>query len=664
MIKVFLTKAPFIKLVLPLILGIYLGKFCLDSLGMLFAICILLLTGFVVFYYWSGRLLKFRWFFLSGLLAMLFLVSIGCVLYGVRAPKSIDSNDELKLKVQIISKVGETQKNNKYEVFLRGTESDSLRAFENCKGLVYIPKDKFAAIYQAGQLLLVRGRLMPFVKNNIPYKFDYSRYLIHQRVVFRMLVYEAEKTTGPYASFNLLVLCAKIRSYYNKVLLENGIQEKQLAIVNAIFLGDKSQLSGEQKKAFSGAGAIHLLAVSGLHVGIIYLMLILVLKRLLGKRKVLIFIVILVLLWGYALLTGFSPSVLRASIMFMVLEVGRLMQRRVGIINLLAISMFLILWIEPLSIYSVGFWLSHSAVASIVLFYPYVNNFFYFSFPPFRWLWSIIALSVSAQIGAAPISILVFHEFPVLFIVANLLLIPIVAPVLVFCVLVMMFSFWPYLLRILISTLNDMLAYMNDVVRLIDSRSYSSVSSIGFEWWQMALLYLCLVLVLMFLDSKSVSALRRLGLVSLLFVFSLHLRHWMLPKEGMFAIELEQGLVVNCFGSDFNEVFLDHEISPSQFHYNLAGLWSHYGVKAKAQLYVHSPPNDSLITLKMFRDKTMLIVRKKVVWTTKASKHKVDFVALLNNATLTEEERNIMFPNAIVIQKGSNTGEFQSLLLN
>ncbi len=663
MIKVFLTKAPFLRIVLPLILGIYLGKYFVGQLNLLLLVASVVLLVFILFYLWYSKHPKYSWRFIFGIIAFVFLTCFGCVLYGIRPPISIDYNEVVTLKLQVISNVGESKKSNKYEVILKGVMSDSLFNHVGDKGLVYFSKQKYPVEFKPGQVVLLKGRLMPFTPSNVPYKFDYSAYLINNRISFRLLGYESKLLGDETASLSIPVVCANIRSSYNEILNQYGMEEEQLAIINAIFLGDKSQLSTEQKEAFSGAGAMHLLAVSGLHVGIIYLMLLAVFKRVLGKRRILIFILLVAFLWAYAFLTGFSPSVLRATIMFMVIEIGKMLKRNIGIANLLSVSMFIILLIEPLSIYSVGFWLSHCAVASIVLFYPIVNRWFYFKFPPLRWAWSMCALSMTAQLGAAPISILVFHEFPLLFVLSSLLLIPIMAPVLIFCMIIIVFGFWTVVPVILVPALSDMLLYMGGVVEAIDRCSFSSIANISFEWWHMILLYMTLIMGLISIETKTIKSIKRLSIVAILFVASLHLNRLLLPNEGALSIELNDGLIINCFNANVNEVYLDKKISTKEAMYNLSGFWSHYGANSNYRIYKSCDQLDSMLTVKTIMRKHALIVRSKVVWPSKPLKHNIDVLVLMNNANLTEEEQLLLFPNTIVIQKGAFKDESNNLFV-
>lgn len=187
----------------------------------------------------------------------------------------------------------------------------------------------------------------------------------------------------------------------------------------------KTNSTRTQKKLFTKTGVIHVLAVSGLHVGIIYLFLswILKLKRnqVNAAWKIILLIFILFL---YAMITGFSPSVSRAVLMFSFMRIGELFGKKVHTLNALAFSAFIILIYNPTELFQLGFQLSYFAVLSIVIFYPAIYGLLFFKNTILDKLWSLTAVTLAAQIGTFPWALYVFHQFPVYFILSNWVTIP------------------------------------------------------------------------------------------------------------------------------------------------------------------------------------------------------------------------------------------------
>ncbi|MBS2098922.1 ComEC/Rec2 family competence protein [Carboxylicivirga linearis] len=625
MVKLFFSYSPFLKVVVPFIIGIWLFNQFDISIVLLGITTLLVMLGYGLFVYLYQKRPVFKLGFLSGVLMILFMICFGVTYHSLRAPVIIDSINEVSFKVQVRKWIGETEKNNKYKAKIKNVPHDSLRYLINKDGIIYVSKSTNDVRIGSGSNLNVSGRLLPFDAPVMPYQFNYSQYLKNNRISFRLIVFDSDLSADSNGFSDLELFLISYKEYLNERFLENGMGKEELAIINAMFLGDKHQLTFEQKQAFVDAGAMHLLAVSGLHVGIIYLLVSGLFKKLFKNRKS-VFISVFITLWLYALLTGFSASVLRATIMFSVIEIGRLSQRRIYIINLLSISMFIILLIDPLFVYSVGFWLSHCAVAGIVLFYPYFDRLIYFKFPPFRWFWSILALSITAQLGALPISIATFHQFPVFFALTNWMLIPIVTPVLVLSVLGAVFSPVSFLMQLIVPALSDLLSYMNHTTEAISGLSYSSLHHIPFTYWQMALLFIALITLLIRIELKTLKSLQLFLLMAILFVGSLHLNRLIMPEKGIVAVETEKGMVVNYFDPFVNELIVSDKMTKKEIDWLFDGLWSNIGVSNKPVIYQQCMNADSVFNARMVNGRSVLVVRKYLKKSPIAIDEKFDYI--------------------------------------
>jgi len=611
MVKLFFSYSPFLRVVVPFIIGVWLFDKLNFSITFLGITTLLLMLGYGLFVYFYQKRPVFKLGFLSGVLMILFMMCFGITYHSLREPVTVDSNSEVLLKVQIRKWIGETEKNNKYKAKIKSVPNDSLGYLIGKEGIIYVSKSTNDVKIGSGSVLNTSGKLLPFDSPLMPYQFDYSQYLKNNRISFRLIVFDFDISNYNKGFLDLEMVLISFKEYLNKRFLENGMGKEEMAIMNAMFLGDKYLLTFEQKQAFVDAGAMHLLAVSGLHVGIIYLLVSWLFKKIFKNHRA-VFISVFITLWLYALLTGFSASVLRASIMFSVIEIGRLSQRRIYIINLLSVSMFIILLIDPLFIYSVGFWLSHCAVAGIVLFYSYFDRLIYFKFPPFRWLWSVLALSIAAQLGALPISIATFHQFPVLFILTNWMLIPIVTPVLVLGVLGAVFSPFSFLLQLIIPALSDLLTYMNHTTAVISELPYASLHHIPFAWWQMALLFITLITLLIRIEVKTLRSLQLFLLMTILFIGSIHLNRLILPDKGMVAVETEKGMVINFFNPFKNELIVSDELSIKDVNWLFDGLWSNLGISNTPVIYQHCMDADSVFNVRMVNGRSILVVREQI----------------------------------------------------
>lgn len=259
-----------------------------------------------------------------------------------------------------------------------------------------------------------------------PGQFNYARYLAFHKVYLQAFLrdnnhYEIHSQPG----YSAQRLSAQIRNFLQASYKSFGFTGETLGVAAALVFGDKSMLDHNIKGAYSAAGATHVLAVSGLHVGIVYLILLLVLRKknhahLRGYHV----IILIMALWFYALVTGFSPSVQRAATMFSFLALAKGIRRQSNIFNLLGASIVFLVLINPLIVTEVGFQMSYLAVVGIVTIYPWINSLWA---PNNKWVdavWQISGVSLAAQIATGVLSFLYFRQFPTYFLISNLFVIP------------------------------------------------------------------------------------------------------------------------------------------------------------------------------------------------------------------------------------------------
>ena len=227
-----------------------------------------------------------------------------------------------------------------------------------------------------------------------------------------------------------------------------GFQGDNLAVLSALTVGDKENLSEDMRETYSIAGASHVLALSGLHIGLLST-LFLFFFSFLWKRwaafKPLGFFLVILFLWAFAFLTGLSSSVVRSVIMFSLLVVSRLQSEKLLSLNTLAATAFLMLLYNPLWLFDVGFQLSFVAVVSILLIQPKLYSLLSVRRCIPRYVWGLLTVSVAAQIGTAPLVIFYFSRFSTHFLLTNLWVIPMVTLILYSAVLMLILTPFPFL---------------------------------------------------------------------------------------------------------------------------------------------------------------------------------------------------------------------------
>ena len=240
----------------------------------------------------------------------------------------------------------------------------------------------------------------------------------------------------------------------------------EIEIVKALILGQKKDINKQLYSDYAAAGAIHILAVSGLHVGIIYFILITLLRPLkrLFKHELIISIIIVISLWGFAFLTGLSPSVIRAVTMFSFFAFAKAINRETNTINTLFLSYFTLLIINPLWLFHIGFQLSYLAVLSILWLLPLFNKVYcpknYFA----RKIWDIFTVTLAAQTGIFPLSIYYFHQFPGLFFMTNLIILPFLGVLLGGGIILIILSIFNVIPEWFALTYNYLIKFMNSKV--------------------------------------------------------------------------------------------------------------------------------------------------------------------------------------------------------
>ena len=245
-------------------------------------------------------------------------------------------------------------------------------------------------------------------------------------------------------------------------LSENGVDGGVYAVVAAMALGDKSQLTKELKDTYAVTGASHVLALSGLHLGIIYTLLSLLLSR--RRWQVVSQVVIIVCIWLFVFLVGLSASVVRSAVMLTVYALLSLGHRHKMSVNTLAFAAIVMLLFNPMSLFDIGFQLSFLAVLAILLFYPLFEGVWSQSFlmdhRAFRWLWTMLAVSCAAQIGVAPLIAYYFGRFSNYFLLTNLVVVPAATLILYLSLVVLLIPAFAYLLIYVVNALNRLLVWM------------------------------------------------------------------------------------------------------------------------------------------------------------------------------------------------------------
>ncbi|MEX0968503.1 MAG: ComEC/Rec2 family competence protein [Bacteroidia bacterium] len=443
----FFRRVPILKAFLPYLAGLlsavylelftfplaFAGAITFAVAGLLFHL-VTLPTGMV---WLKGIPLQGFMFFLGGLMILFNTAPLRPGFYGHHL------NEKYSLALvsldEPLARGAKTYKAKANVLALLGKED-----LKPVKGKVqlYLKVSDTAGLPAYGEVLAVKPYFREIPPPMNPGEFNYQQYMYFNQVYYRSFLKESDwRLTGlPNQKNALMQQVVSIRETLLSYLRKHISGQDEFAVASALLLGVKDEISNEVRQMYAATGAMHVLAVSGLHVGIIYVFF----QGLLGFFKkvrygnYLRFAILIVILWSYALLTGLSPSVMRAATMFTFVAFGQNLKRYTSIYNSIFTSALLLLLINPFLIMQVGFQLSYAAVLGIVLIQPKLYALIPFpekdkSIPVINinwklWLpekvWAITTVSIAAQIGTFPLALLYFNQFPVYFLLSNLVVIP------------------------------------------------------------------------------------------------------------------------------------------------------------------------------------------------------------------------------------------------
>jgi len=478
---------PLVKLVLPLMAGIIVYLQTGFRLPGHAFIAIYSVLGPWLWFLLSFRGMGYSRRWLPGLVAMLLFVVLGFHLahghdevfrqrhFGRHGGK------EGFLLLRVSEPVAE--KTNSYQVignvghFLQGGVITPTRG----KIMLYLEKDSLAANLSYGDLLLVENRYDPMEAPKNPRQFNYRKFLSH-----RNIHHSAYRKSGQWHFAGegrgrwLTASALSLRQYALGVFSRHLPGGREYAVISALLLGYRDYLDEDLQREFAGAGAMHILCVSGLHVGIIYMVLRILtafMVRFRGGQSMQT-IAIVMIIWLYAAVTGFSPSVLRASAMFSFVAVGQNFSRRTNIFNTLAASAMLLMAIDPFIITRIGFQLSYLAVISIVTLQPPLYHLVRPRHTLTDKAWAIITVSAAAQLATGPLSLFYFNQFPNYFLITNLAVIPLSGLIIYSGLATLLFSSIPFVGQACGHILYILLMALHNIVRMIEGLPLSTTNHI------------------------------------------------------------------------------------------------------------------------------------------------------------------------------------------
>lgn len=577
------SKYPFVRWLPPLMLGILLG----DHLGpcrvglrpSYFVLSLFVLVAALL----SQRLKPYRYRWIFGLLVWLVMGYLGWFRFGMvrsRMEASLAAGREGVFLARVLEPPVEKERSVKTLLELRGCRTAEGDQALTGRVMAYLEKSKDALDLGYGDLIAFSTTIGEVPPPLNPEEFDYRTYLRRQGVTGRVYLQGDVWGAVGLNEGNPLLRCAfRFRSRLLASLARCGVTEEAFGVGAALLLGYDESLPAPLRQRYVAAGAMHVLCVSGMHVGVVYL-LASSLLGLLGKGKRMVRMrkrILLGLVWCYALLTGLSPSVLRATLMISFLLLGSLLRRKGNTLNSIAASAFVLLVIQPNNLFSIGFQLSYAAVLGIVLLERKIYLLWYVGNPLLDKVWEITAVSLAAQLATMPLTLYHFHQFTPYFWLSNLFLTPLSFVAILTGMGLLAVSWVSWLGRAVGHVVWACLTLMNTLVSWVDGLPLSLVRGLYINKVELILALLLLTLLVLFVHLRRKRMLMELLVVSVGLAFSLACQSQSVScQETMTLYSLRKHTCIDLAWGTEHLLLCDEGLleTPEVIDYSLRGHWA------------------------------------------------------------------------------------------
>ena len=371
--------------------------------------------------------------------------------------------------------------------------------------ILNVRKDSLRHVFEIGNILQIKTTLQKNSPPNNPDQFDYSKYLENKQIFAQLYADTDEIRINTEMEKNIWYYASKLRSKIIRNLEKSDFHKTELNVAIALILGQQQDISPEIIRDYQYAGAVHILSVSGLHIGFILLFVTFILKPLPNTKRGSLFKLIIILssLFLFGIIAGLAPSVVRSVTMFSFVAIGNHLRRSVNIYHTLLVSILIILLFEPSFLFDVGFQLSYIALFFIIWLQPLLASIWLPKNKITKYIWDILTVSFAAQIGTLPLSIYYFHQFPGLFFVTNLVIIPLLSIIMVLGVVVMVWAAFGYVPFVFSKPLEWSIYYLNKIINSIASLEQFIIHNISFNYSLLISSYLLIIAAVIWFKKPS-----------------------------------------------------------------------------------------------------------------------------------------------------------------
>jgi competence protein ComEC len=499
---------PLARITIGFLAGILVAYYFQPNLQLVFSFLFVVFCTFVLAYFFSKRDFVNPIYF--GLATYFLAFTIGIATQIIHTDsyqegnyihrKSIFEKSHL-VSVSLREKLRSSAYNDRYIVLVNQID-DSV---STGRMLLNVRKDSLNHPFDIGTTLQIDGSLYQNRPAKNPNQFDYGKYLEGKQIYAQLYTDVSDIKVGSVIEKDVWYYTSKLRTKIIRNLEKTHFNKAELNVAIALILGQQQDISPEIIRDYQFAGAVHILSVSGLHIGFILLFVTFLLKPFPNTRRgsFIKLIIILASLASFGLIAGLAPSVLRSVTMFSFVAIGMYLRRSTNIFHTLLVSMLLILLVQPSFLFDVGFQLSYVALFFILWLQPLLAQLWTPRNVIANYFWEILTVSFAAQIGAFPLSIYYFHQFPGLFFVTNLVIIPFLSVIMALGVLVMVLAAFDFVPLFLAKSLEWSIFILNKIINSIASLEQFIIQEIPFNWQLLVSVYLLIFATIIWFKKPS-----------------------------------------------------------------------------------------------------------------------------------------------------------------
>ncbi len=657
-------QAPFIRIIIPLIIGICIQWYLPFSIVIIIALLTISFAGFYLFYLLPIQL-RYKFQFVQSSLLYFLVIALAMLLtwnndyknnhywYG----KNYIKGDFLLARID--EPLSEKLHSFKAIVFVKAIVNDKKIIPAKGKLLVFFKKNKSQPNLHYGDLILI-NKIPEAIKNSgNPGAFDNKRYQNFQQIYDQVFLTDSEYVSLNQHSFNHLNKFIYSLQIFTIEGLRRYIKndDETLGIAEALLIGYKNDLDKDLVQAYSNTGVVHIIAISGLHLGLIYMVLLWLFDRIPFIKRFKIFksISIISCLWIFSLLTGASASVLRSAVMFTCIIIGKTIKRQSSIYNSLAASAFILLCYNPYFLWDVGFQLSYLAIIGIISLQKPIHQLLYFETYLLKKIWEMSSITIAAQIITFPICLYYFHQFPNVFLISNLIAVPLSTVILFSEIILICFSWIPFLGIYLGKFIEVSIWLMNYLIICFNKIPFAICKNIYANLFSTYVLYALVICILCWLILENKKFIKYAFVFSILFtsihaIASIHLTQqkkiivYNAPRKQ--AIDLAyKNEYYFCGDSDLNNPISTKNIllQPSRSYFQLSQPVNDLPALTQNQY------------LWQFYGKRFFILDTNLVFPSLTTKLQVDFLIVSKNPKMKIIDAAQFMDTKLVVFEASNS---------